>query len=348
MNCLIYGAGAIGGYLGGALALTGNQVTFIARPAQAAILNGRGLIVQNTAGARLTHHIRAFTSPAEALEEEKDLYDCLFLAVKSFDTDAAIADLKVIGKPTPTLVCVQNGVDNEPKLAEAFGRWNVIAGTVLTAVANPEPGVVMVEKSRGVGLEDGNLLSKRIAEALQAGGIPTRLYANATAMKWTKLITNLMSNATAAICDLSTAAVYAHPGLYEVEIRMMREALQVMDAKRLPVLPLPRTPTRELNFALRRLPPKLYQPIIQRLVARGRGDKKPSFHQDLSAGKRRTEVSFLNGAIARHAAALGLAAPVNRALTDTLENIVAGGTPWEAYQGKPEKLAEEILTSPLC
>ena len=340
MNVLVYGAGAIGGYIGAALALAGNNVTFIARPAQAEIINSRGFTVRDTNGARTTQYAKAVISPLEAFSGNN--YDCLIIALKSFDTDSAIADLKAVGKPLLPILCLQNGVDNEPKLAAAFGAENVIAGAVLTAVANPEAGVIVIEKSRGVGLAGGHSWSEKLASTLRLGGIPAQLYSNAEAMKWSKLITNLMANATAAICDLPTEAVYAHPGLYAIEVRMMREALKVMDAKRLPVVALPRTPTRQLDFALRYLPPKSYQPIIKRLVARGRGDKKPSFHQDLSAGKQRTEVDFLNGAVARHAEALGLAAPINRALTETLEAIVEGRTSWDEYRSKPDKLAVEM------
>ena len=342
MNFLIYGAGAIGGYAGGMLAQAGSDVSFIARPAQAEALNSRGLTLRDTRYVlRDMQPVRAFTSPTEALAA--DGYDCLILALKAYDTEAAITDLKAAGKPPPIL-CLQNGVDNEPKLREAFGPENVIAGTVLTAVANPEPGVVVVEKSRGVGLHDGNPLSERLASALRSAGVYVKLYRNAEAMKWTKLLTNILANATAAICDLSTEAVYAHPGLYRIEVAQLREAIAVMDAMHLPVVALPRSPTRELNFALRYLPPRLYQPIIQRAVGRGRGDKKPSFHQDLSVGKSRTEVAFLNGAVAGRAEGLGLRAPVNRALTEILEGIVAGKIEWAEYRGKPERLSVEVLS----
>jgi 2-dehydropantoate 2-reductase len=341
MNFLIYGAGAIGGYLGGALARAGSSVTFLARPAQAGVLNTRGLTVHEVSGERRTHPVRAFTSPAEAFAA--DTFGCVVLALKAFDTDTAIADLNAAAHPAPPILCVQNGVDNEPKLRAAFGPDRVIAGTVLTAVAAPEPGLIVIEKERGVGVWDGHPLSGELAARLRAGSIHVNAYSNADAMKWTKLLTNLMANATAAICDLSTEAVYGHPGLYAIEIRMMREAIAVMDARQLPVVALPRAPTLALGFALRWAPPKLYQPIIRRLVARGRGGKKPSFHQDLLAGKQRTEAADLNGAVARHARALGLAAPVNHALTEILEGIASGRVAWETYRGRPDRLSAELM-----
>ncbi len=355
MNFLIYGSGAIGGYVGGSLALGGHPVAFVARQAQADVLNTRGLTLRLNQTSLVTHSVVAFTSPAEALAHSSP--DCIVLALKSFDTPAAIADLRkgvqpshhpqglVLNAPTPIL-CLQNGVDNEPALAAAFGAERIIAGTVLTAVSVPAPGEVVIEKNRGVGLFAGHPLSQSVALAFTRAGILTRLYPNAEAMKWTKLLTNIMANATAAICDLPTAAVFDHPGLYRVEVGALREALGVMKAKGLEVVALPRTPTRPLAFALRYLPPRLYQPIFRRAIAGGRGDKKPSFHLDLSAGKTRTEVGYLNGAVARHAVALGLPAPINQRLTEILESIVAGRVPWAEYRGQPGRLIEAVFASP--
>ncbi|MEK7327546.1 MAG: ketopantoate reductase C-terminal domain-containing protein [Chloroflexota bacterium] len=162
-------------------------------------------------------------------------------------------------------------------------------------------------------------------------------------MKWTKLLTNLMGNATAAICDVSTEEVFTHPGLYAIEVGALKEAMAVMNAKGLAAVALPHSPTLQLAFALQYLPPKLYQPAFRRALAGGRGNKKPSLHLDLSAGKTRTEVSYLNGAVARHAEAIGLQAPVNRALAETLEGIAERKVAWEEYRGRPDKLALEIV-----
>jgi 2-dehydropantoate 2-reductase len=340
MNVLIYGAGAIGGYIGGSLILAGHRVTFIARPGQAEVLDKRGLALFYRDKAYKVQPLLTVTNSAEALLHSDS--DCLIIALKSFDTETAIADLKAIGRPPPPILCLQNGVDNEPKLAAAFGAENVIAGTVLTAVVNPKAGVIVVEKKRGVGLAGGHPLSKGLAAALSESGIFTRLYPNAEAMKWTKLLTNLMGNATAAICDVSTEQVFTHPGLYAIEVGALKEALAVMKAKGLAAVALPHSPTLQLAFALQYLPPKLYQPAFRRALAGGRGNKKPSLHLDLSVGKTKTEVSYLNGAVTRHAEALGLQAPVNRALTETLEGIVAGRIGWEKYRGKPDKLAAEL------
>ncbi|MBI5290554.1 MAG: 2-dehydropantoate 2-reductase [Chloroflexi bacterium] len=347
MNFLIYGSGAIGSYVGGSLALAGHTVTFLDRPGPAEVLRARGISLTVGDQTRTARDLRLLTSAAEAFAQPG--LDALILAVKSFDTGSVITDIRAAlgARPAPPpILCLQNGVDNEPALAAAFGAEWIIAGTVLTAVSVPAAGEVIVEKNRGVGLFAGHPLSQSVALAFTRAGILTRLYPNAEAMKWSKLLTNIMANATAAICDLPTAAVFDHPGLYRIEVGALREALGVMKAKGLEVVALPRTPTWPLAFALRYLPPRLYQPIFRRAIAGGRGDKKPSFHLDLSAGKSRTEVGYLNGAVARHAVALGLPAPINERLTEILESIVAGSVPWAEYRDQPGRLIEAVFASP--
>ncbi len=79
-------------------------------------------------------------------------------------------------------------------------------------------------------------------------------------------------------------------------------------------------------------------------MARGRGGKPPSLHVDLAALRGRSEIEFLNGAVVRHAKALGLAAPVNGGLAQLLSAIVSGETPWEHYRTNPDRLADRLLS----
>ena len=352
MRFLVYGAGAIGGYIGGSLKLAGEDVTFLDRPEPAEMLRQRGITIHDAKyGTRNTKNLQLVTSIEEAYASKdvsvKRLYDCIIVAMKSFDTEGAMKALSseqsAIRNSPSAILSFQNGIENEPTIASFIGKDNVIAGTVLTAIGVPQFGEIIVEKNRGVGVWSGHALSKQIASALTHAGIHTQLYKNAEAMKWSKMLTNIMANATAAICDLPTSKVLQHAGLYQIEIGALREALAVMKAKNIPVVGLPRTQTTALAFAVRNLPPTLYQPILIRMVGGGRGDKLPSFHLDLKAGRPKTEVSYLNGAIARHAEQIGLSAPINQKLSEILEAIVTGKVAWEEYRNRPEKLAREIL-----
>ncbi len=342
MKVCVYGAGAIGGYVGGSLAAAGQAVTFIVRPSAAAQWRANGLRLE-VAGAGpaqpLRHGFVLVESVAEALGRGAD---CLALAVKSYDTPGAIEAIRAgaaeAGAAVPPILCLQNGVDNEAALATAFGRGSVIAGTVTTPVSKPAEGHIIVERPRGVGIALGHALSQPLLAALAAAGLRARGYPAAGPMKWSKLFTNLVGNATAAIVDWPVRAVLADPRLFALEAQALRECLSVMRAQGFGVVDLPGVPVRLLALAFTRLPRGLARPLLQRAVGGGRGGKMPSLHQDVHAGRGRTEAPWLNGAVARHGAALGVPAPVNQALADAVEALAAGRLDPAQFRGKPESL----------
>ena len=328
--------------MGGALDAAGERVTFLVRPSAAEHIRANGISISGAMGTLSIPAPHLSTDLPSALADGR--CDLVILAVKSFHTATAIQALRSAGAQPLPVLCLQNGVDNETLLAEAFSAKNVIPGTVTTAVSSLQPGAVVVERERGVGLAAGHPLSLQLQQTFSAAGFRTLLHPNARAMKWSKLLTNLLANASAAICDISPAAVFAHDRLFHLEIAALREVLAVMSGLRLPVVRLPGTPSHWLGFALRRLPAWSYRGFLARKVARGRGGKPPSLHVDLAAQRRRSEIEFLNGAVVRHAKALGLAAPVNAGLAQLLSEIVSGETPWEHYRANPDRLADRLLS----
>jgi 2-dehydropantoate 2-reductase len=72
----------------------------------------------------------------------------------------------------------------------------------------------------------------------------------------------------------------------------------------------------------------------------------PSFHIDLHAGHRKSEIEWLQGAVVRHGEKLGVPTPVNRLLTEILMAMVRGEIPIEAYSRQPEKLISLSLSRP--
>lgn len=332
MKFLIYGAGAIGTYIGVSLLAAHADVMFLARPATAESLRATGIRLGEK---RFQPHIA--TSPAEALALAPDV---IVFALKSYDTAQALAELRAVTKTPPPLLCLQNGVDNETEIAQTFGVERVIAGTVTTAVSKSGVGHMRVERERGVGLSLGHPLSAPLAEALRNAGLNVQTYPAAGPMKWSKLLTNLVGNATSAILDMSVAELFANPVTFQLEVAVLRECLAVMWASRYRVVDLPKTPARALAFAVQWLPAFVARPALARGVGAGRGGKMPSFHIDLHAsqGRGQTEVRWLNGAVARHGEPLGIATPVNRLLTETLEGLSAGRLDQADFRRQPNAL----------
>ncbi len=342
LEVLVFGAGAIGTYVGGSLAARGHAAVFVERPEVAAALEATGVTIRAADGASNPVPRKSFrvaASTRQALETGR--FDVALVALKSYDIPLLIAELEscLPRDARMPFLCLSNGVDNEQALARAFGAGRVIAGTVTTAVGRRAAGDVTVEKLRGTGVEAGHPLSERLSRAMNDAGLNTRLYRNATDMKWSKLLTNLLGNATSAILDMPPGEIFARPDLYRLEIAQLREALSVMRASKIRVADLPCTPVRLLALGVR-LPPTLSRPLLSRAVGAGRGGKMPSFHIDLHSGRGRSEVDALNGAVVRHGEKTGILAPVNRLLTDTLLALTAKAIPLDSYARHPERLLE--------
>jgi len=344
LKILSFGAGAIGTYIGGSLALAGHEVVFVEQP----------VIVDDlrTTGLSLDLHIDSrrgekgiFNIQVPAVSFEPSLksalahgsFDVCLFALKSFDTKPAIEGLREFAIQLPPILCLQNGVDNEPAVASVLGPEKVIYGTVTSAVGRQAAGYIILEKLRGLGIAAGHPMSETLVSALDNALLNARLYHNAADMKWSKMLTNLIANASSAILDMTAAQIFSHPDLFQMEIRMLREALAVMKAQSIKVVDLPGTPVRALAWGTR-LPGFISRPFMSKAIGGGRGGKMPSFHIDLRAGRGKSEVDYLNGAVVRAGKKLGISTPVNQTLTDTLLALTRGELGMDVYAHQPEKL----------
>ncbi|NJN92905.1 MAG: 2-dehydropantoate 2-reductase [Anaerolineales bacterium] len=287
--------------------------------------------------------------PATTTEVPADAdYDFILLTVKAPDTAQASKELSGLA-PKTYIVSLQNGIGNEEQLAAAFGPERVIAGTITIPIQSPEPGVIEVSKPKGglglAALHPGQPV-QALATALTEAGLPTPVYDDYRAMKWSKLLLNIVTNASSAILDLPPAAIIAQPELFDLEIRALQEGTAVMQAQGIRAVKLPGYPVDLLGRLLsaRWLPLTLSRALLRPAMASGRGTKMPSLHIDLSAGRSTSEIGVLNGAIVEAGRKAGVATPVNWALTEILSGLVAGQLNWADYRNQPEKLLKTVTS----
>lgn len=344
ISVLVFGAGAIGTYVGGSLALAGNRVVFIEQASIVSELMQRGLRMDVSIDKRRNAPEPLIVAPSsfqcvaslgEAMKQGP--FDVAIFAMKSFDTAAALDQVKPFIANIPPILCLQNGVDNEPAIAAVLGADHVIAGSVTCSIARNAAGDIVLEKARGIGIEDGHVLSHQLEAVFNSAGLNARLYPHAADMKWSKVLANLPGSATSAIVDMSPAEVFSHPGLYALEMRMAKEALAVIAAQGAHVVNLPKIPVQALALAMH-LPAFMARPVMMKVVGGGRGGKMPSFHIDLHAGRINSEVEYLHGAVVRYGEKTGVPTPVSRLLTETLLSMVHGDVPIAEFSRKPEKL----------
>ena len=353
LKLLSFGAGAIGTYIGGSLALAGHQVVFVEQPKVVEDLRQRGMRLDLTLDERrkmkeATHlDPSAFvivTSLEEALRYGP--FDVGLFALKSFDTQAALEGVKPFAEKIPPILCLSNGVDNEPMIAEVLGKDKVIYGTVTSAIGRRGAGDIVLERLRGMGVAKGNPVSEKLNSALNKAYLNSRLFDDAASMKWSKMLTNLLANPTSAILDITAGEVFANRELFRLEIDMVKECLAVMEAQGIKVVDLPGTPVRALAYATK-LPLWLSKPLLGRAAGAGRGSKMPSFHIDLHSGRGKSEVDFLHGAVVRAGEKFNVPTPVNKVLTETLLALTNKETSLEDFAHKPEKLVSTVESQKL-
>jgi 2-dehydropantoate 2-reductase len=339
-NFMIFGAGAIGTYVGGSLAIAGNRVIFVEQANAVKELRAHGLRLDLNNGRNSIFSLQdSSVAFAASLEDalRSGPFELGIYALKSFDTESAVEGMIPFADILPSMLCLSNGVENEPSLAAVLGANKVIAGAVTTSIERLGVGDIILERMRGAGVEDGHPLSRFATEALNAAGLNAHIIRHAADMKWSKMLSNLPANATSAILNMNAAEIFAHPSLFHLEMSMLRECLNVMRANHIHVVNLPRVPIHALAMGTH-LPDFVARPLMAKAVGGGRGGKMPSFHIDLYSGRGRSEVDWLNGAIVRYGEKAGIPTPVNKVLTETLKMLTKGAIPLETYNRQPEKL----------
>lgn len=197
---MILGVGAVGGVLAAQLRRAGHDVIAIARGPHLTAIGRNGLNFATPGGVEQIA-LPAVGSPAEVRFAEGDI---AVLAVKSQDTDAALRDLAEAAPPTLPIVCLQNGVANEP----AALRWfeTVYGAVVMVTATFLNPGVVAAHSTPTTGILDigrwpagSDATAHQLAIAFNSATFDARPLADIARWKYAKLLANL-SNAVDAIC----------------------------------------------------------------------------------------------------------------------------------------------------
>lgn len=320
MKIGVFGAGLIGGFIGGRLAAGGASVAMIGRPAMAESV-ARGLRLTDLDGPDRQVAPEAITIS----QDPADLAECclVLVCVKSAQTPQAAAALAPVLAAGTRVMTLQNGIGNAEVLAAALPQARVLRGIVPFNVVSPEPGTLRRATS-------GQIMADRdagpCAPAFAAAGLPLDLRPDMEAVMWGKLLMNL-NNAINALSGLPLREELALRDYRRCLALAQAEALDLLAAARQPVARLGPLPPRLVPHVLR-LPDPLFQRIAGRML-RIDPAARSSMAEDMAAG-RPTEVDFLNGAVVALARRLNRQAPVNARLTALVHQALANPRRWDS------------------
>jgi 2-dehydropantoate 2-reductase len=300
---LVVGAGAVGGTFGSLLARAGFAVTFVARGAHAAAMRARGLAI-------VEPHARWSVDRCDVVEAPRGrgAVDLILVCVKSYDSERAAELLAPCAGPDTIVVSLQNGLENEERIAARAGLAPLLLAVTYVASELLEPGVIGYASRAEVvfGEPDGTRSprAERLSAWLAAAGIEHRVSRRIASVVWDKLAWNAAFNAIGALTGRSVRGVLDGPG--EALVRgAIEEALAV---------------ARGLGVDVRT--------VVDESIARGReraGDFHTSMLQDRERG-RRLEYDAINGAVVRAGRRAGVPTPIHATLAALLA-LVDGAPP---------------------
>ena len=306
----IYGAGAIGGWIGARLAAQGAAVSLVARGATLTALQQQGLRLREGASER-TYSVRAVAEPAEL-----GVQDLVVLAVKAPALAEVARHIGPLLGPDTVVLTAMNGVpwwffqgfggalagtrlmavDPTGAIAAALPAAQVIGAVVHASCALDAPGVVRHHFGRGLILgEPSGAASPRLQAlaALQsAAGFEASVSAQIQRDIWYKLWGNMTVNPISALTGATTDLILDDPLLRDFISGVMLEAREIGARLGIPIS---------------------QQPEDRHAVTRKLGAFKTSMLQDVEAGKP-VELDALVGVVRELGQLTGVATPLTDAL----------------------------------
>lgn len=305
MQWVVYGAGAVGGVLGAMLHEAGHDVVLVARGGHLEALRRSGLRVLTPESDRTVQ----VDTVSGAAGVDWSRPTVVLLAVKSHQTAAAVGDLGAHAAPTTPVVCVQNGVANEPAALRLFET--VLGVCVMMPTGHLEAGVVEAHCSPVVGILDVgrfpsgvDALTRQVASAFESAGFVSEPRPDIMAWKHRKLIMNL-GNAVQACCGPGDATA-------ELRQRVRAEGEEVLSAARIPVISDEQDRGRRGD-------------ILQRREIAGRERSGGSSWQSLRRAAGNIEADYLNGEIVLLGRLHGVPTPANELVRRTAGGLARAG-----------------------
>lgn len=257
MKILVYGAGAIGGYLGAILTAAGEDVTLVARGAPYEAMATRGVILEGPVSGRPDPIKVRAVRPGE----EKPPYDLIFVTLKSHQLPAAATHVRALGGKDAMFVFPQNGLpwwyfdgiespykgtklktlDPQGVLSRTFDAANIIGAVAFRPTNSPGPAHIRLADSPDDMLALGeidNRMSGRLNTIAKitthAGwnGVPSTDIRKA---KWTKLLSNAVWNILGVVTQATPTEAAGYPPTAALALAMVREVVALAGAAGAPL-----------------------------------------------------------------------------------------------------------------
>ena len=303
MKIAIFGSGGVGGYFGGKLAASGEDVTFLARGAHLAAMQNDGLHITSPLGDVHLPRVQATDRP-----QAVGPVDVVLFTVKLYDVDASAATLAPMIGPNTVVITLQNGVDAVDMVAKHVGADHVAGGAAYIVVVIDKPGHLRHTTAQQLvfGERDGRR-SDRLVAFEQAGikaGFQAKASTDVEADLWTKFVRLATWSGMTTVTRSPMGVVRDTPATYEMMMAAIQEVIDVGTAKGV------------------KFPPDLMDGTLK-LIKNFPANSKSSMLEDFERG-RPLELPWLSGAVVRIGKEVGVPTPIHHFITTVLTPFVNG------------------------
>lgn len=334
----VIGAGAVGGYVGGLLAHTGQDVTLIDPwPEHVMAIREHGLAIEGvTPEESCTVKVDALhLTEVQNFSKQRPI-DIAIVSVKSYDTDWATTMIRQYLAEGGYVVSLQNCI-NEERIAALVG-WGRTIGCIAALLAAELYAPGRIRRTVAKGGQEHTVfrlgeVHGRITPRVQALGEmlaavdSVRVTTNLWGERWSKLCVNGMRNGVSAVTGLGGNDRERHDAVRRFTIRLGGEAVRIGQALGYDLESIAKVKPERLAQASEgdaRAMEEVEAILLAGSNTAERSDlQRPSMAQDIAKG-RRTEIDFLNGFIVEQGKRVGRAAPTHAALVEVVKRVERG------------------------
>ncbi|MEP7216700.1 MAG: 2-dehydropantoate 2-reductase N-terminal domain-containing protein [Anaerolineaceae bacterium] len=312
MRFVIYGAGGVGGTIGGQLHRAGHDVVLIARGAHLEAIRTAGLNLRTPAGDFLLP-ILAVGHPEEVGWQTGDV---VLMTMKTQDTEAALHDLELAAGTDIPVICAQNGIENERMALRRFS--NVYAMLIALPATFVDPGEVIASAAPYSGaLHSGRFpvgsdhVVESVCAALRESNFIAEADPQVMRLKHRKLLMNL-ANGLEIVTGQNAWGASGELG--EIVDALRTEATACFDAAGMEYAPLEEYVARVNSH-------------YKAQQVGGEARNGSSTLQSVMRGHTTVEVDYLNGEIELIGALHGVPTPFNSAVRAMAVEMAARAIP---------------------
>jgi 2-dehydropantoate 2-reductase len=227
MRILVVGAGATGGYFGGRLLESGQDVTFLVRKARAETLARDGLVIRSPMG-----DVTLPSPPTVRADTLDQPFDLIIVSCKAYHLPQVIEDIAPAVGPTTTILPILNGMRHLDLLDARFGAEHVLGGSCFIASTLDAQGVVRhLDKPHRLtyGERDGSRSPRveRIEQAVSQARFESRLSTSILQDMWDKWVFLASLASITCLMRAPIGDIVAAPGGTHAALALVEECSQV-------------------------------------------------------------------------------------------------------------------------